>query len=228
MNTPLTGAPGNAVRSVIVALGAGLDGGAMARLKKRNDPRSYLSIGRLTRLRAAAAAVMYRRDPGSVIIFSGGHTLGNTWISEGEAMREYVARHKKFAVPRSRIIVETEATDTVSNVRNIAEMLKKFRLNTGSHITLIAGRRQMESAVAYFRALGIVVHPLLVRQALGAIARSYVIPSSVDAPLSREDRKRGWILRLIRIVDPRGAIVSMIAKRQRRNTEDVERERRQK
>lgn len=186
---------------VIIALGAGLDGKA---------------IGRVTKLRAAAAAVVYHRHPDSVILFSGGHTSGVGTISEAEAMREYFLAHRRFPVPRTKMLTETESPDTATNVRNIAAMLRTLPLAPGVRITLIAGRRQMEGAVAYFHSMGFTVRPLLVRQALGAIARCYMIPPGVDAPPTEHERMRGALWRALRVVDSRGYLASVIMRWRRR------------
>lgn len=188
-------------RQVIIALGAGMNGKA---------------IGRVTKLRAAAAAAAYRRHSDTIIIFSGGHTAGAGQVSEADAMRGYVLGHRRFPVDPRRILVETESPDTATNVRNVAAMLRTLSLAPGARITLIAGRRQMESAVGYFRAHGFTVHPLLVRQALGAIARCYMIPPGVDAPPDAAERRRGLMWRLFRVIDPRGAVASRIMKWRRK------------
>ncbi len=204
------------VLHVIIAFGAGLDAGVIRAMQSRGDADRSGSIGFSTRLRALAAAAVYQRTKNALIVFSGGITADGDWISEAEAMRGCVLKERTFPVPAADIMCEAMAKDTVTNVRRTAALLKTLPLAPDADVILIAGRRQMESAVAYFRAHGIRVRPMLLREALGAHAKEFDIPGTVDAPLKPHEKRRERILKVVRLIDRRGALLSAFLRWKRR------------
>lgn len=179
---------------VIVVLGAGLGSGG---------------IGFASRLRATAAAVLYSRH-GGIVIMSGGHTAGREGKSEAETMKEYVVRRWRYHVPEENVLNENTSLSTPENVVNVCAMLKKRGL-TNSPILLVAGRRNRLQAADYFRAAGFTVRPYTVRQVLLRYP-SFTIPRTFEPKLSRIDRQRNLLFRVLRYIDPKGHLAARIGR----------------
>lgn len=191
--------------SLIVALGAGLE--------KRNpgDP-PYTWIGTETELRAAAAAKIFGSRQDALLIFSGGRLMDKASPSEAESMKDYVMR-PPWNVPENRIATEDASIDTASNVANVAAIIEARSLPT-KNVTLIAGRRNVERAAAYFRAYGIRVTPLLARNVLGEDIERLGLPVVSDEP-TFTSLFHEYLLRLEQLVDRKGRLITMIKRWQR-------------
>lgn len=183
-------------RPLLIALGAGLQHRQLS-----DPPRAW--IGDQTRLRAEAAATVWKRNPESLIVFSGG--LSHDSPTEADAMKDYVM-HSPLNIPASAILTETTSIDTASNVRNIVALIRERSLPT-DNIVLIAGRRHILRATRYFAAYGIHVRPHIVSDILD-VKPEYVFP---------HDRFKEFLLLIAQIVDRKGIIPRLIRERQRRN-----------
>lgn len=106
----------SAPRTVIVALGAGLNRG---------------KLGFSSRLRAIAAAALHRRHGGPVIM-SGGQTGGHKGKSEADTMKDHVVRRARHRVPKKDVFTESTSLSTPENVMRVSAMLKKMGLRNST------------------------------------------------------------------------------------------------
>lgn len=130
---------------VIIVLGGGLDH------KNVLDP-ARMWAGHQTRLRAEAAAELWRKNQSSLILCSGGKTSTHS-PSEAEAMKDLMT-HEPWNIPEKFIVTEDESVETAENVRNSVRLLRSRKIDT-KLVTLIAGRRHLHRAARYFKAYGI-------------------------------------------------------------------------
>lgn len=130
---------------IIVALGAGLE-----HRTSSAPPREW--IGRQTKLRADAAATLWKKDPESSLIFSGGR-MSKESPSEAEAMKDHVC-HMPWNIPADCVITENNSAETAENVRRTVAILQNRGIGV-TRVTLVAGRRHVQRAARYFRAYGI-------------------------------------------------------------------------
>ncbi len=190
----------NQRHSLIIALGAGLAH------QKPGDP-PYLWIGDETKLRAAAAAKLWKQDLNALLLFSGGRAPGTP--SEAETMESYVQR-EPWNVPADHILTENDSIDTASNVRNVVQIIHEQRLPTDS-IILIAGISNLTRAARYFRAYGLRVTPYLAHDVLGSDIEKYGLPI-VSQTMTLKARFKSILALLEQIIDPKGVLVTWLKK----------------
>jgi uncharacterized SAM-binding protein YcdF (DUF218 family) len=182
-------------RPLIIVLGAGLE-----HQSPSEPPRLW--IGHQTKLRTDAAATLWKQNPESLMIVSGGRS-SPTSPSEAEVMKDYLV-HDPWNIPESTIFTENESIDTASNVRNVVSLIKKNHWPADA-ITLVTGRRHCR-ATRYFRAHGIRVVSCIAADLLG-------VPREDIAP---KDRMRDIILNLVQFVDRKGYLPTRVKRLQRR------------
>lgn len=185
--------------TAIVCLGAGL-----AYQKNSGPPRTW--IGQETLLRAAAGAKLQKESPGAVLLMSGGPPSGSPF-SEAEVMKDYVC-HAPWNVSAENIFTEDMSIETASNVRHSVAILHDRHLPTNT-IALVAGKKHLHRASAYFRAYGIRVTPLLARDVLGG---AYGLPMPPDTH-STHDRLREIFLVVLQLFDRKGCLVTWYKRR---------------
>ncbi|MBP7114308.1 MAG: YdcF family protein [Candidatus Peribacteraceae bacterium] len=181
---------------VIVSLGAGLE-----HRTPSAPPREW--IGHQTKLRAEAAATLWKKNPQSLVIFSGGRTSEHS-PSEAEAMKDYVC-HAPWNIPADSVITDNDSLETAANVRCTVALLRERGIAT-TDITLVAGRRHLRRATRYFRAYGIRVVSRSACSILG-MAPEYVAP---------RDRSHEILLRVLQLIDRKGRLPTWM-KRKKRN-----------
>ncbi len=73
---------------------------------------------------AEAAGVLLAAGIGDMIIFSGGHTAGPMYPTEASKMSDTMYSHfNQSKVPTQRVALEEESYDTLSNLRNVKELM---------------------------------------------------------------------------------------------------------
>ncbi len=86
------------------------------------------------RLNALAAGMLYQRDETGRIVPTGGRTGGAGLPSEAEAMKRHLLRN--FDLPEEVIVLEHQASDTVTNFVHVANILDG--LEARSNLTFLA------------------------------------------------------------------------------------------
>ncbi len=80
------------------------------------------------RLNALAAGMLYQHGEAERIVITGGRTGGADLPSEAEYIKRYLIRN--FDVPKEVVILEQQATDTVTNFVYVANILDRSSLST--------------------------------------------------------------------------------------------------
>lgn len=175
---------------VIIVLGGGLDH------KNALDP-ARMWAGHQTRLRAEAAAVLWRESQSSLIVCSGGKTSAHS-PSEAEAMKDFVM-NEPWNIPEALILTENDSVETAENVRNTVRLLQSHKIATDA-VTLIAGRRHLHRAARYFMAYGIST------KARSSCSVLCLKPESICL----KDRIHEAVLTLLQLLDRKGYVPTWI------------------
>ncbi len=157
-------------------------------------------IGHQTRLRAEAAAMLWKKHPQALIICSGGRSAPQP-PSEAEAMEDFIT-HAAWNIPHECIITENESIETAENVRNVVSIVRTKEISP-STVILVAGRRHIRRAGQYFKAYGIHVQEQTACHVLG------ISPEKVTL----RDQMHEIILSLLQIIDTKGCIPTWIKRR---------------
>lgn len=122
------------------------------------ETRDYLIVlGARVKGETPSLALQYRLDkayeyliehPNTKVVLSGGQGPGED-ITEAEAMRRYL---KEKGILESRMILEDKSTDTVENLRNSFELIKKEKDNAS--ITVVTSRFHVLRSKMIARDLG--------------------------------------------------------------------------
>ena len=193
------------ISTLIISFGAGLD-----TIHRRG--KDVQRAGLVSRLRAAAASVLYRRHPGSVVLFSGG-CLHPDWKSEAQAMKEYVVHDKTFHISADDILTEEQSIDTADNVRCTVRMMRRLGLQP-ERVILATSGLHLRRAVRYFMAHGVHVTPMAADEVLRTIPEAQGMLSQI-IPHTWSIICREYLLHVLQLVDRGGRIPTLIAARSR-------------
>lgn len=154
-------------------------------------------IGHQTRLRAEAAAMLWKKHPKALVICSGGRSAPLS-PSEAESMQDFMT-NAPWNIPRECIITENESAETAENIRNVVSVLRTKGM-TPNTVILIAGRRHIRRACRYLKAYGIYAEGHTAYHVLG------ISPEDV----ALRDQVHEIILSLLQIIDTKGFIPTWI------------------
>jgi uncharacterized SAM-binding protein YcdF (DUF218 family) len=153
-------------RTVVVLLGSG----SYRRVDWSNGEVSVLDpIGTERTLEAAR---IFRLAKAEYVISSGG--VIDPESPESPAGVTMQSALIELGVPRDRIVVERDSTNTREEALNVAAMLPALGVN---HVILVTSAIHMRRAVGMFRAAGVAVIPAVARQPDYAGFTEYFLPT---------------------------------------------------
>ena len=114
-------APAQKNEQVLLVLGAGLH---------KNE------IGAILQLRLDTALAYYKKHPSVVIVVSGGQGPGE-WMTEAEAMQNYLLRH---GVSQNQIICEPASASTEENLLFSKALLQARGIKMSSSVAVVTNR----------------------------------------------------------------------------------------
>ncbi|MDO8648719.1 MAG: YdcF family protein [Candidatus Peregrinibacteria bacterium] len=198
-------APHRHTGTLIVSLGAGLAG-------ERQTGPEWHSIGKATRMRAAAAASVWLKNPDALLLFCGGRSHPQLQISEAEAMKGYVTHSPHFRVPESAVLTEEESVDTAHSVRNSVALLKRMALDP-EKILVVTGARHLLRTARYFRAYGFPVTVISVEEALADSPVRHEFSKEVHGEkISKRAGRNEALLHMLQWFDRKGRIASALVR----------------
>ena len=168
-----------------------------------------------SKISAIAAGEMYISGLTDKIIFSTGKTAGIDYPSEAEAMQNLL-KMKYPKIPDDAIILEDKSIDTIDNVDHVALILEMYNLQ---NIALITVGFHIERSKKIFKNAGIDVHGFPSEEIIKKRSEHYkkFVDNFLSSNRVRVENMKEAVLRGLLIIDVKGKIPRIIAKRTRGN-----------
>jgi hypothetical protein len=186
----------------LIVLGKGLD-------KKGNT----VTLKIHSKLNVIAAGLLYKIKKPKQIIFTGGKTKGAEYISEAEAMRDYLL--EQFTdIPANIVLVETKSIDTPSN---ITELLKLGYITRHEPITVLSLKQHLPRAkklfwnIAHIQIDGISAQHII--KVHGLPEHRKLLRTFIRSGASAQESMKEFVLRRILTFDPKGEKIRAYANR---------------
>ena len=194
----------------LIVLGAGWN--KFGKETNPNDPRYNLNME--AKVRTLAAGEMFKEKLTDKIIFSGGQTAGKNWLSEANAMREYL-KNKFPEIPDDSIITEEESIDTPGNAEKTLTILEKYKIQSAALITSAA---HLPRAQKIFETFGMETYPLPAENQLKKRSLHYLkfVKNYLKSGKVKKINLREQILRGIFWFDKKGKTLRLITKKMRK------------
>lgn len=177
---------------------------------KTNTRPDDLKLSIESKMSAIAGAEMIRAGLADKIILSTGKTAGQEFPSEAEAMRDYIVK-KYENISTKDILIETQSKDTHGNAEEVLKIIQEHNLKT---LALLTVGFHLERAEQIFNNHNIDTFPFPSEDFLlqrSSHYQKFVTDFQKSSHIQVEQIKE-WILRHFLILDPKGKIISEIAK----------------
>lgn len=178
-------------------------------------------LSEASRFNAEAAGELWQ--PGTDILFSGGHTAGANVESEAEAMKRHLVE-KYPHIPLANILTEEVSIDTAGNAKEVAEILderfkKRIDQRHYQHIGLVTVGYHLKNAAQLFHNFDVPVEygyasENVLRGLSAELERR--VEDWEDSPGAAGDRRNEVIRKAMLPFDTRGRLLRVLTRFQRK------------